>query len=126
MHTPTVVQDSAPGGRSGIVTDLEVMRALRERAPAPVPALELADALGLVVDCVPVRMRSLLSLGYVELLDGAYAAVEGTASDPPNDRLRIGLLGQSADRSPAEAARVESATRRSADWLARPIGLNAG
>ena len=85
MDTPAILDGSATGSRSGTATDREILRALRDRAPAPVLAPELADALGLAVDCVAVRMRSLVSLRYVELLDGAYAPAEESADDRPND-----------------------------------------
>ena len=81
MSTPLTVDGSAPESRSGTPTDLEILRALRERAPAPVPVLKLAELFGLPIDGVAARMRSLVTLRYVELLDGAYAPAEEATPD---------------------------------------------
>jgi DNA-binding IclR family transcriptional regulator len=55
-----------------VVRDADVLRAIADRAAVgPVFDAELAQRLGLPETAVPVRLRSLVSLGYVEqLLDG--------------------------------------------------------
>jgi hypothetical protein len=81
-----------------------------------VSVLELAEQLGVAVDGVAVRMRSLVSLRYVELIDDAYAPGQEQASDgairavldartpAPDLAGQVGRLALVSDR-PARSAR---------------------
>jgi hypothetical protein len=110
---------SASGSRSGTATDQEILFMLQGRAPMPVPVLELAELLGLAVDSVAVRMRSLVSLRYVELIDGAYAPDEDPVDGRPNSRSPAGGPAGNVGPSPAETASVGREARRRAAWSPR-------
>jgi hypothetical protein len=86
---------------SGDPTDLEILRALAPRGDRAVVADALAPLLGLPAERVPLRLRSPVTLGYVDrLLRG-----EGPGRRPPVDgprpgrapaphRAAVGVLGQ--------------------------------
>jgi DNA-binding IclR family transcriptional regulator len=65
--------ESGCGGlwRDDVPSDLEILIALRERAPAPMSVAELAERCGLAPERVSMRMRSLISLRWVECRRGA-------------------------------------------------------
>jgi DNA-binding IclR family transcriptional regulator len=52
-------------------SDMTILRALHEQAPAPVSARLLAERYRVSVEELTTRMRSLVSLGYVECVPGA-------------------------------------------------------
>jgi hypothetical protein len=60
-------------------SDLDILRVLHEHGPAPVPLLELAERSGLAPDRMAVRMKSLVSLGYVVSVQGAEHAAYARA-----------------------------------------------
>ncbi|HEV8638501.1 MAG TPA: hypothetical protein VG370_30165 [Chloroflexota bacterium] len=61
-------------------TDLKILQTLQECGPAPVPVFLLAERSGLPVDRMTLRMKSLVSLRYVERL--AVAEAEAYAPAP--------------------------------------------
>jgi hypothetical protein len=77
-------------------TDLHILRALREHAPAPLTGLELAETSGVPPECLEMRMRSLLSLRYVELVAGGYALAQAATSDRTKDQRTTEVLGRMA------------------------------
>jgi len=60
-------------------SDLDILRVLHEQGPAAVPLLELAERSGLPPDRMAVRMKSLVSLGYVASVQGAEHAAYARA-----------------------------------------------
>lgn len=52
-------------------TDLAILQALHHQAVAPVPLRLLAERCGLPPERMALRMRSLVSLGYVDCVRGA-------------------------------------------------------
>jgi DNA-binding IclR family transcriptional regulator len=54
-----------------MLSDLTILRALHEQAPTPVSARLLAEQYGLPLEDLTTRMRSLVSLHYVDCVSGA-------------------------------------------------------
>jgi hypothetical protein len=73
-------------------TDLDILRALEERAPAPVPACELAEISGVPLERLPTRMKSLVSLRYVDCVSGDGADLYALA---PSDTWPSGASEES-------------------------------
>src|SRR5947209_16201562 len=82
---PAVWLDRGAGGVPGGVwrlepgdpTDRQVLRAVGEGADRPRFAADLAERLGLPSERAPVRLGSLVSLGYVAVLVAANGADDG-------------------------------------------------
>jgi hypothetical protein len=95
---------SAPSKVNRVSSDLTILQVLRLRAPAPVPAALLAEELGLLPEHVGIRMKSLVSLGYVECVPGAkddaYALGAAFGADP------VGVAPDTDDESPQDVARA--------------------
>lgn len=53
-----------------MLSDLTILRTLHEQAPAPVSARLLAEQYGLPLEDLTLRMRSLVSLRYVDSVPG--------------------------------------------------------
>lgn len=86
-------------------TDGDILRALRERSPAPVSAGELAESSGIPLECIAMRMKSLVSLRYVDRLsgDGAEEYALAPGADWPSDVLEAYSPASTNGRRPAEA-----------------------
>jgi hypothetical protein len=92
-------------------TDRDILRAIRERAPAPVIAGELAETCGIPMERVEVRMRSLVSLHYVDLIAGAYVSATGEAFD---GRAVLSVEDGHADRDGQRHDEHQAAARAAA------------
>jgi hypothetical protein len=122
LDTLAIRAGSTRGSRGGNATDREILVTLQDRAPVPVPVPELAELLGLAVDSVAVRMRSLVSLHYVELIDGAYAPDEEPVAGRPNAPSPEEVPVRTGGGSPAETGRIGREPRRRAAWSPRRSG----
>jgi DNA-binding transcriptional ArsR family regulator len=103
-----------------VPTDLDILRALRDRESAPLTASELAEASGMPVERVAIRMKSLVSLRYVTRVsdggDALYAvrpggeeALDASAGDVTRRRGQTGaaptLVGEPIAGATAVARR---------------------
>ena len=108
-----------------MLTDLEILRTLEECGPAPMPVFLLAERSGLPVDRMTLRMKSLVSLRYVERLAIAeaesYALAPAATCPSLAPHLMTGAPGQ-----PNGRRRVEGGVQGAMSHRTRTNGSTSG